>query len=358
MRSPTGAAIPDALTTASVQALLSTPPRPRSSNPTQASSLSCSPLMRHGPLASTKTFTTPSPLAPGRRPRVERFDTDEDQAFGLRHQLVRSSRQNGTASQAPAPIRSRPRARRAETAAWHASSAPGYGYMVRPISETLEALGELDPYLDDGTLADQLTQQAAAAQEIAPDLIGVSVAIRIEDLTFTLVASDDTTAALDAVQYVSAGPCVEAFDREHGIATEAEDLFDESRWQTFGRASAAAGVRSTLTYPVFVRGQLTGTGNLYGGSERAFDGKYQALADVFGAWAPGAVKNADLSFSTRRLAQQAPQQLRDQALIETAIGYVAEAQDLEIDAAREHLEEAARRAGIPVATLARAIIER
>ncbi len=253
---------------------------------------------------------------------------------------------------------SRPRAGRgAETAAGHASSASGYGQRVRPIPETLEALGELDPYLDDGTLADQLMQQAAAAQEIAPDLIGVSVAIRIEDLTFTLVASDDTIAALDAVQYMSAGPCVEAIDLEHGIAASAEELFDESRWQHFGRASAAAGVRSTLTYPVMVRGQLTGTVNLYGGSEHAFEGKHQALADVFGAWAPGAVKNADLSFSTRRLAQRAPRQLRDQTIIDTAVGYVAEAQGLEIDAARDHLEDAARRAGIPVATLARTIVE-
>lgn len=52
---------------------------------------------------------------------------------------------------------------------------------MEPIPETLEAIGALDPYLDDGSLWEQLTR----------------------------VASDEVTAALDGVQYLTAGPCVD-----------------------------------------------------------------------------------------------------------------------------------------------------
>jgi len=227
---------------------------------------------------------------------------------------------------------------------------------MQPIPETLEALAELDAYLDDGTLLDGLRDQSAVAQRLAPGLVGVSVTSREQDLTFTVVATDEEMAALDGVQYLGSGPCVEVLDAGQGMATTSADLFNEPRWRALAQAGAAAGVRSTLTFPVLADGEVTGTVNLYGRSDDTFDGKHALLADVFRAWAPGAVTNADLSFSTRAAAQQAPDRLRQDATIETAIGLVAAARDITVDEAREQMEDAAARAGVPLASLARAIL--
>lgn len=225
------------------------------------------------------------------------------------------------------------------------------------IRETLEAFDELDPLSDDGSLHEQLTRTAARVQLIAPELAGMSIASRDQGLTFTLVASDDEIAALDAVQYLDSGPCVEALEHGKGIATSEGGLLDEERWQELAVAGAAAGVRSTLTLPIVRRGETVGTVNLYGRTEESFVGKHEALAAAVGAWAPGAVTNADLSFSTLEEARRAPDRLREDTLVDTATGIVAASRDLSIEEARERLADAATRAGVPLTRLARAIVD-
>jgi GAF domain-containing protein len=224
------------------------------------------------------------------------------------------------------------------------------------IPETLEALGELDTYLDEGTLADSLWRSAEQARRLAPDLAGVSVGSRAHGLTFTLVATAAEIAALDAVQYLDGGPGVEVFDAGRGLSTSSEDLLSEPRWRALGQASAATGVRSTLTFPILVDGEVTGTVNLYGRSDDTFHDKHAVLASVFEGWAPGAVTNADLSFSSRLLAEQAPAQLRDEAVVDAATGILAAAHDLPVEAARAQLHDAAARASVPLTTLARMVV--
>ncbi|MGF9754181.1 GAF domain-containing protein [Microvirga sp. 0TCS3.31] len=224
------------------------------------------------------------------------------------------------------------------------------------IPETLEALDELEPFADDAELRESLERSADLAQRLVPDLAGISVASYGDGLTFTLVATDEEIAALDGVQYLSSGPCVEALDDGRGMATTSDDLLSEPRWRALGLASAAAGVRSTLTLPIVTGEKVTGTVNLYGRSDNTFDGRHATLAVIFRAWAPGAVTNADLSFSTRKVAEQAPEQLRDAALLDQATGMLAAAEELPLDVARERLIDAATRAGISVTRLARALV--
>ena len=228
--------------------------------------------------------------------------------------------------------------------------------LVEPISETLRALDEVDAYVDGRPLLDQLRSTADRAERLAPGLVGVSLAFRGQGLTFTLVATDEKIATLDAVQYVASGPCVDAVDLGHGIATP-DGLLSEERWHHFARASAAAGVLSTLTLPVLEGDVVVSTVNLYGRREDTFDGRHAALADVFEAWAPGAVANADLGFLTRRAAQQAPRHLHETAVVDTATGILAATRDLPVAEARAELDDAARRAGVPVVELAQVLVD-
>lgn len=227
---------------------------------------------------------------------------------------------------------------------------------MEPIPQTLEALDEIETFSDGSNLFEQLTVTAERARQVAPGLVGVSVASREHGITFTLIATDEEIAKLDAVQYLVSGPCVDAMDMGHGIATSPEGLLSESRWQDFASASAAAGVSSTLTFPVIVAGDIVATVNLYGRAADTFADKHQSLAEVFGAWAPGVVANADLSFSTRAAAEKAPSQLREAAAIDTATGILAAQRELTVAAARAQLDEAARRAGVPIAQLAAVVV--
>jgi ANTAR domain len=226
---------------------------------------------------------------------------------------------------------------------------------VEPIPETLEALDEVQSYLDEGSLEQQLRTTVSHAEHVAPGLVGVSLAFREHGLTFTLVATDEEIATLDAVQYVASGPCVDAVDLGHGIATP-DGLLSEQRWQHFARASAAAGVQSTLTLPVVDGDVVVSTVNLYGRANDTFTGKHELLAGVFGAWAPGVVANADLSFATRRAAEQAPTQLREAAVVDTATGMLAAERGVSVEEARAQLDDAAHRAGIPVQRLAHVVV--
>lgn len=226
---------------------------------------------------------------------------------------------------------------------------------MEPIAETLQAIDELELYPGEASLEERLRTTADRAEQLAPGLVGVSVALQRDDVTFTLVATDEAIATLDAVQYLTSGPCVDAMDLGHGIATP-EGLLSEQRWQTFARASAAAGVESTLTLPVLDGGVVVSTVNLYGREPDTFAGRHQDLAAVFGAWAPGAVTNADLSFATRRAAEQAPRQLKESALVNLATGLLAADRDISLEEAKAQLDDSARRAGVPVHQLARVLV--
>ena len=81
------------------------------------------------------------------------------------------------------------------------------------------------------------------------------------------------------------------------------------------------------------------------------------VARVLGAWAEGAIVNADLGFASRRAAEDAPRQLFEATRIQIAAGILASLQDVSPPVARERLKEAARRAGVSEAAVARLVIE-
>lgn len=227
---------------------------------------------------------------------------------------------------------------------------------MEPIPETDEALFELERY-GDVDLRQDLQRLTAEARQTVPGLVGVSLALMTEDLVLTYVASDYRIAALDGVQYADDGPCLEAIRDEHLVSSDMTALLDESRWQLFAQATAAAGIRSTLSMPFRRGGVVTGGVNLYGAETETFSGMVDVLAGLFGAWAPGAVANADLSFQSRLEAVKSPARLRAQAYVDQAVGLLVSARGLGPDAAEERLQAAAARAGVAVFVLARALVE-
>lgn len=228
---------------------------------------------------------------------------------------------------------------------------------MEPTPETEEAFDELGPDVFDDQLPAQLLDMAARVRDIVPDCLGLSVCYLEEGLAFTLVATDHVTAVLDAAQYLAGGPCVEAAATGRVVQMDEDDLLDERSWQIFAEATAATDVRCSLSLPVVTGERVTGSVNLYAASPEAFTGHHQELAEIFGAWAPGAITNADLSFSSRLTAAATPQRLRDQALVDTAVGILAAYSDLDVTRAEQKLLDAAARAGVTDVQLAKALIE-
>ncbi|MCW2816978.1 MAG: hypothetical protein JWN84_4433 [Nocardioides sp.] len=225
---------------------------------------------------------------------------------------------------------------------------------MEPIPESRELVEEFGPFVA-GDLLGQLQGQSARVRLLVPACVGVSVALLDEDIALTLVATDEEIAALDAAQYLAGGPCVEAALTDQTIAV-AHDAMVEQQWALFAAATAAAGIRSTLSLPVLVQGRVTGSVNLYASAPTAFDGQHAALADVFGAWAEGAVSNADLSFDTRTTARESLSAQRSLVDVIRATALLAERLGLDFEHAEVCLAESADRAGLPLPAVARMVI--
>lgn len=228
---------------------------------------------------------------------------------------------------------------------------------MRPIPETSEVVEEYGPFAaGDLDLVEELTGSSERVREIVPECIGITLSSTEDGVSFTLVSSDEDVAVLDAIQYTVGGPCVESVKADRVLSYTQEDFLDETGWQLFAQATAAASIASTLTLPIVVDGMVTGSVNLYATTRDAFEGRHEQIADIFSAWAPGAVTNADLSFRTRTVARQAPLVLREQVRLQVALGLLMKDQDLDVESARVRLYDAAHRAGVTVAMLVEVLV--
>jgi GAF domain-containing protein len=224
-----------------------------------------------------------------------------------------------------------------------------------PLPETSEALREL-ARLGEVGLGPELHALAQRVRSVVPELVGVSLAAVDDGVVLTLVSSSEELAALDAVQYVDGGPCVEGIEEQELIDATVTDLLDEGRWQLYARAGAAAGVASSLSMPLLVGDRVVGGVNLYASTPDAFQGRHEAVAEAVGSDAAFAVANADLGLHTFRTAAEAPERLRDDREVNIALGVIAARQDVSLAVARDRLRDAAARAGITEAQAARALL--
>jgi GAF domain-containing protein len=227
---------------------------------------------------------------------------------------------------------------------------------LEPMPETRQAMAEL--MTRDGPDIDEvLAALGQVARQLVPQVVGLSLGMVREGVTFTLIASNSGLGALDATQYLDGGPCVEVTEKRRDVVQfDTDDPLDEGRWLLFAQTSAAVGVASSLSLPILRGGQVIGGINLYASTANAFTGHHDQLADALGASASDVVTNADVSFATRLSAARAPRQLRDAHHIETASGMLAARADRDVDQARARLRDASARAGVDEALVARLMI--
>lgn len=232
----------------------------------------------------------------------------------------------------------------------------GYPLSMEPIPETLAALEELGPTTGDA-IHDEILRVGTLVRHLVPSCVGLSMAVYDFDLTFTAVATDDEIRALDASQYLDSGPCIEAAESGQVVEVDDTSALNEASWQIFAQATSHAGIKSTLTVPIRQDDEVIGTFNLYAVDPDAFRDTRDAVVSLLGGWHGQSVENADLDFTTRRAAEQAPRKLAQDAQIDLAAGMIMAARQMSRGEAMELMAQAAQRAGIEVHEVARIITD-
>lgn len=146
-------------------------------------------------------------------------------------------------------------------------------------------------------------QAQGTAQETLQRIVNLAPVIidACEDAALTMVIDRRVTTpastgpraiAVDRIQYeADQGPCLDAL-RKHAVFVT-DDLAAEDRWPDFARrASGETGVRSMLSFRLFVEDRTLGSLNLYSRSVAAFDAAATATGKVFAAHAALALSSA------------------------------------------------------------------
>jgi hypothetical protein len=176
-----------------------------------------------------------------------------------------------------------------------------------------------------------------------PDCVALSVTLLDEDLTFTLVDREATSVPEDAD---AVRETVETGPGPPGPAAGDAHPLDELDWADMARERAFGTIASTVCLPVVVHGRAVRNNDHNATTAHALRDRKDGLVEALGAWQAGAVTNADLGFETLRRAQHAPERLREQRLIDVAVGLVAARMAVTTDMAALMLREAAERAGV------------
>jgi ANTAR domain len=224
---------------------------------------------------------------------------------------------------------------------------------VEPIDETKALLDLM--WTGDGRFEDWLLSRAEQVAAAIPGCVGISIGLRVPtEATFTFLTTSDLIRTVDAAQFLSGGPCEDAIEDSDVVDA---DLLSESRWQLAALAAAAVGVRSSLSFPIRASESVAiGSVNLYGSDTETFAGPAREVAALFGASANEAVANADMTMTGVDRARASTRTAQQRAQVEVAVGLLTERDKLDAEEARQRLEDAAARAGVPVAALAEVVV--
>jgi hypothetical protein len=189
---------------------------------------------------------------------------------------------------------------------------------------------------------------------VVPDLVGLSLVVRDADGDdmWTVAATGDDVALLDAVQYLAGGPGADRVLPGTGWL-DVGDRDAAVRWPALVTSAASLGVGAVLV----VGGEDAGSSrgptevvHVYAGSGAL--GQEDRVAAALAAWA----QRADGLRDTRLAVEDEPVEsasLVQQGALARGVACYAVRQDLDVVAAQERVHDAALRAGVPDHHLAR-----
>jgi GAF domain-containing protein len=227
---------------------------------------------------------------------------------------------------------------------------------MEQLPETRAELDRLSALLGEGmNVGAYLDDVATVAVAVVPSCVGVSITVVVDGDPFTVTATSPAAIAMDAVQNVEHGPCVQAVETGEPIGVP--DVMDEERWQLFAFAAAAHRVRSSWSFPIRDQeGLVAGGMNLYSADADAFAGRDRVIAAAFGTSLREVVSNADLSFATKDRARDISTALDAREQIDQAVRSLAGLRGWTASRARSRLDRAALLTGRPLPEVAEVVL--
>ncbi len=217
------------------------------------------------------------------------------------------------------------------------------------LAETFEDIARL--LLVSPTLDEALARVVHAAVAVIPGCDHAAISLIEKRKITTPSASDDVPLLVDAIQYESGqGPCLDAI-REHKMF-QTDDLATETRWPDFAkRAAEETGVRSMLSFRLFVREDTMGALNLYSKEIAAFDQESCTIGAVFAAYAA-------VAMSTSREVESLNAALLSRATIEQAKGIIMATTRVTPDEAFDLLRQQSQALNEKLRDIAAELVER
>lgn len=220
-----------------------------------------------------------------------------------------------------------------------------------PPGSDLEAVAEIARVLADAASVDDLLQRIAdLGERYLDDCDGVSVMFvhrggRISSPAFSSRVAYDS----DQAQYLAdEGPCLEALREHHTVVID--DLEDDTRWPAYRRLALALGVRSMISFRLFVREDTMGALDFYSRSPHAFGARSRIVGQVFASHAAVALKAA---ITEAGLATA----LRSRDVIGQAKGVLMEREGITAEEAFARLQATSQAVNRPIRELAAEIAE-
>ena len=143
------------------------------------------------------------------------------------------------------------------------------------------AMSELANLMTTTSTVDELLEEVSRlAGGVVTPRASCGITLRQDGMPLTVVSSDARAAHGDEVQYgQDQGPCLETL--RTGRVTLVRDLARDDRWPSYRAHALAYGIRSSLSLPLTVNGDVRGALNLYSGYEAAFGDEQHRLAELF-----------------------------------------------------------------------------
>ena len=223
--------------------------------------------------------------------------------------------------------------------------------------ELNEAMTELaNLTLDQGgleTLTQRVTTLAVSALP-GCDYAGLSLATN--GRVTTAAATNELVGKVDAAQYdTGEGPCLQAM--RDGVIFRIPSMKDDERFPRWAPRAREAGVLSSLSVPLEVKGDTIGALNLYSRSEGGFRAEDEPLGRMLAGQAAVALLNGRVYEESVRLAEQLQAALETRTVISQATGILMEREGVSDEEAFLMLKKTSQRANIKLSIVAQKVVD-
>jgi GAF domain-containing protein len=221
------------------------------------------------------------------------------------------------------------------------------------LSNSLDELARL--LYAEVTVEDTLNRVAHLAVVSLDGCDAAGVTVRKNGSGITTAATDEVVLSVDEAQYETGqGPCLQAM-------REAKPFFitsmgRDTRFPRYTPLAIAAGIRSSMTFPLSVSDEPIGALNLYSRAEDAFPESDRPLAAMFAAQASIGLVNVRTFEGLKAAVGQLEEALETRGVIGQAMGILMAREGISAEAAFELLKTGSQHSNTKLREIAAQIV--